>query len=1073
MLGCGGISPYLWGERMVQQTTPAGEPAGTSSTHGTHTGAAGAVEAATTALPSLSVVICAYTLDRWEDIREAVASLAAQQWPPQEILLVTDHNEELRRRAERELSGVRVLPSTQAKGLSGARNTGTAAARCEVVAFLDDDAAAEPDWTLRLLTAYRDPSVMAVGGRIKPAWDAGRPPWFPHEFDWVVGCTYAGMPAEPAPVRNVIGANMSFRRAVLDELDGFSHGLGRIGTRPLGCEETELCIRAAERRPGEVILYQPDAVVRHHVPAQRGTWAYFRSRCWSEGLSKAAVSRLAGAERATASERDYLRRTIPRGLLRGLAPGRGGQPLSTVPVLLAGVAITAAGYLTARVRGVEPVRSPGPGAAVRGSTVGAGARSARGAAEAAAGEADGGEQADADPSRRRLGGGPPGSGGGPADPPRSRTVPLLLIGLLAAAVTLWGVSLSRMNVEGLGGFGLTDRFPITFWLALVLLCAGFALAIHHPRRSPGWAAAYTVGLLLAERATSAIVYPTLLYNWAWKHVDIIDRLSANGGHLKLDNSLGDMAAYDQWAGFFAGNAALVKLLGVHDALAYARWAPFVSSLLLLVPLVLIYRVFSRDSRLVWTAVWIFYLCNWVGQDYFSPQAFAFALYLGVLAVVFRRMARPAKPGKHAAADAVHPLTGRPVGLPLLDRRQRLLWTALLTVPIAAIAASHQLTPLMLGLGLFAVALHPRYRNWPLAAVGLVLPVLWDATSALSFVTLNMKSLIAAFGNLMANSSATTGATPTGIGPVTISWFDRGLSAAAVALAVAGVLRHPALRRTAFPLVLACVVGIPMMVANNYGGEMIFRVFMFMLPMLAFFGAAAMHPRQRPVAVPGPVAEGSRYAQPVPRPSAAVTATALPVLLVLALAFFPSYYGKDAINYYPPGEVRLVETMWRLAPSGSYLVAPDNDFPDADRHYAEDGHYWFDTDTPATVKNILADPAAALAGGFEADHLGKGQVGLVLITQSEINDAELSGLLPPGSLAKIEASLSASPSFEVAAHNAYGTVFEWVPSSTAGGGAGDPGGGSAAGTSGGAGGTGAAGTGAAGTGAGTAAGGAAG
>jgi GT2 family glycosyltransferase len=927
-----------------------------------------------TARLTLSVIVCAYTLDRWEDIRRAVASLHAQQLFPDEILLVTDHNEALHARAEAELSGVRVIANAEPRGLSGARNTGIREANGDVVAFLDDDAAAEPDWTVRLLAAYQDPAVMAVGGRIEPRWAAGRPTWFPPEFDWVVGCTYAGMPEEPAPVRNMIGANMSLRRSVLDELGGFSHGLGRIGARPLGCEETELCIRAGERHPDQVILYQPDAAVRHHIPADRGTWQYFRSRCWSEGISKAAVSRLAGPQRALSSEWRYVRGTVPRAFWRALTPRRTGVPLATAPALAAGVVITALGYVVGRLSPLQgqtrlPDEHPALPAAVR-----------------------------------RWG------------------LPLLL----AAALTLWAISLPRVRVADLGGYGLVTRLPVTFWAGLALLVAGFALCLLRPGRSPAWMTAYTIALIAMERATQALVYPTLLYSWAWKHVAIIDRLSTNGGHLKLDGSLGAYAAYDQWAAFFSGNSALVRLLGVQDAMSYARWAPFVSSLLLLLPLLLIYQVFSRDRRLVWTAVWVFYLGNWVGQDYFSPQAFAFFLYLGVFAVVFRRLVRPAPAGRHAAADSVHPLTGVP--RKPLDRRARTLWAALLVVPVLAVTAAHQLTPLMLGGGLVALLLSRRYRSWGLALVGIAAPVIWDATIARNFVGANLQQLIQAFGNLMSNASADTGYAPTGGGPVTIAWIDRGLSAGIGLLAVAGALRHPALRRTALPLILVSGVAIPMVVANNYGGEMIFRTFMFMLPCLAFFAAAAF--QARPRAVPAPAAEAAESGAvpaPVPRPAWRATALTFPVLLALAAGFVFSYSGKDAVDYFPPGEVQLIHRLWAVAPTGSYIVAADGDFPSSELTYASDPHYWLAEDTPATVRRLLADPGSFLVNTFASTDA---KAEYLVITQTQYNDTEMGGLLPPGGLAKIQRAADASPRFRVLFRNAYGTVYQYVPPASA-------------------------------------------
>ncbi|MCA1676732.1 MAG: glycosyltransferase, partial [Actinobacteria bacterium] len=295
---------------------------------------------------SVSVIICAYTEQRWDDLVKAVASVQQQTEPPEEIILVIDHCSALLRRAIRELDGVQVVPNRNQQGLSGARNTGWEAATGEVVAFLDDDAAAAADWIARLLAGYADPRVAGVGGRVRPNWREGRPTWFPTEFDWVVGCSYRGLPTTRGPVRNFIGANMSFRRELLLALGGFHTALGRIGTRPLGCEETELCIRMQRSHADCVLLYEPAAQVLHSVPGSRGTWSYFRSRCYAEGLSKAAVSRLAGGNGALSSERSYLVGTVTRGISRSLAQVLRGHPSGIIIALamVVGVTTTVLGY---------------------------------------------------------------------------------------------------------------------------------------------------------------------------------------------------------------------------------------------------------------------------------------------------------------------------------------------------------------------------------------------------------------------------------------------------------------------------------------------------------------------------------------------------------------------------------------------------------------------------------------------------------------------------------------------------------------------------------------------------------
>lgn len=304
--------------------------------------------------PSLSVVICAYTVDRWNELRAAIASVRAQRRPADDILLVVDHCPELRALAGRSLPGIRVLPNLQRKGLSGARNTGVEAALGDVVAFLDDDAAAGPSWTEQLLAHYDDPRVVGVGGLVVPNWQTGRPAWFPPEFDWVVGCSYRGLPEHPAPVRNFIGANMSFRRTELVAAGGFRTDLGRVGTRPLGCEETELCLRIAARRPEAVLLYDPSAAVRHQVPEARTRWQYFGQRCYAEGLSKSLVMQHSRSRAALASERNYLRHTLPGAFARSLRPGRPGA-LRTLVALSAGVGATVAGYALGRLRSLHPV----------------------------------------------------------------------------------------------------------------------------------------------------------------------------------------------------------------------------------------------------------------------------------------------------------------------------------------------------------------------------------------------------------------------------------------------------------------------------------------------------------------------------------------------------------------------------------------------------------------------------------------------------------------------------------------------------------------------------------------------
>lgn len=313
--------------------------------------------------PSVSAIVCCYTERRWDDVVMAVKSLSEQTLAPAEVLLVVDHNDALRSRAAAEFDGVRVVANTRRAGLSGARNTGVAHASGEVVAFLDDDARADPAWLARMLAPYAEPDVVAVGGRALPVWPGDGPPaHLPAELYWIVGCGYAGQPRQLAEVRNLMGCAMSMRRAPVLAAGGFTEHLGRTASLPLGCEETELCIRLRQRIPGARILLAPEALVYHRVSADRLGWRYLWRRSRAEGVSKAAISRLVGRRDALSTEQSYVRSVLTRALARSAGAAVTG-PYRVRALAAAGGVVTAVagaglGYLSGRFR--PPATGPGP-----------------------------------------------------------------------------------------------------------------------------------------------------------------------------------------------------------------------------------------------------------------------------------------------------------------------------------------------------------------------------------------------------------------------------------------------------------------------------------------------------------------------------------------------------------------------------------------------------------------------------------------------------------------------------------------------------------------------------------------
>nr|WP_246314321.1 glycosyltransferase family 2 protein [Kineococcus aurantiacus] len=305
----------------------------------------------------MSVVVCTYTAARYPVFSAALHEVAAQLRDHDELVVVVDHNPELLDRVRADFPLARVVENSGPRGLSGARNSGIAEARGDVVAFLDDDAVPRDGWLEGLRADFRRTSVGVVGGGVVPAWEGGRAPrWFPEEFGWVVGCDFRGMPDEGEPMRNPIGANMAIRTTAFGTVAGFDTSAGRVGALPVGCEETDFCIRLRQADPGVLVLRRPTAAVDHLVPAARQKVSYVFSRCWHEGRSKGLLAARVGSADGLSSERAYVVRTVGSGVLRHLAALVRGQVAgpARAGVLAAGTLVTAAGFVSTRSAAPAP-----------------------------------------------------------------------------------------------------------------------------------------------------------------------------------------------------------------------------------------------------------------------------------------------------------------------------------------------------------------------------------------------------------------------------------------------------------------------------------------------------------------------------------------------------------------------------------------------------------------------------------------------------------------------------------------------------------------------------------------------
>jgi len=310
----------------------------------------------------ISVIICAYTENRWDDLVAAVASVQQQTLTPEEIIVVIDYNPALLKRAQEHLLDVVIVENRRTRGLSGARNSGIEVAKGDIIAFLDDDAIADPKWLEHLVVYYADPRIAGVGGRIEPLWRGVRPSWFPDEFDWIQSCTYCGLfmnavaARHGGPVRNMIGANMSLRRDVLMSINGFHETLGKGATGlildDVGGDDAEVSIHVARQYPEAQFYYAPTALVWHSVPVKRAAFSYFLRRSYIEGLSKAKIVSMYGANKGLATERNYTFNVLPPAVIRGVADTllhRDPTGLTRAGAIVAAFTATLSGYLVGSV----------------------------------------------------------------------------------------------------------------------------------------------------------------------------------------------------------------------------------------------------------------------------------------------------------------------------------------------------------------------------------------------------------------------------------------------------------------------------------------------------------------------------------------------------------------------------------------------------------------------------------------------------------------------------------------------------------------------------------------------------
>jgi hypothetical protein len=573
---------------------------------------------------------------------------------------------------------------------------------------------------------------------------------------------------------------------------------------------------------------------------------------------------------------------------------------------------------------------------------------------------------------------------------------------LALAFSLWLGSIRQFDLNQMTDIGLVSILPLTFILCMIVCTVGFILVLQQRQANELVLFLYLAGLIWFIHGTPQLLYGTLRYSWAWKHVAIVDYIQRHGA---VDPAIQYLNIYHNWPGFFTLNTLITELSGLPSALDYAGWAPVFFNLIDLGALLFIYRSFTSDRRLIWLGASFFFLGNWIGQDYFSPQALTYFLYLIVLGICLAWFQDPEMPSRQAFLHFFQPrrfprrerptktisATGQPY--------QRVGAVLLALMAMVAIASSHQLTPLMLFAALAGLVVLRSCRVRSLPVILAVITVAWIIFLAVGYLHGSLQVILESirlfFGNLDSNL---VNLTVSSAGQVLVAKMDRGLTVLIGALALLGLLRRFRSSHWDLSAVILLITPLPLLVIP-YGGEILFRVYFFMLPFLAFFAAGLFFPQ--------PSAGKSFFT------SIALILTS--ILMLVGLGF--GYYGKEKINYFPPGEVAAANYIADHAQPGALIYTATLDWPLIIHNYEYFQYESISNFDRDYQHEIIEDPVAAISkemGNFPSAYL--------ILSNSQKADIYMTGALPPNSLDQIVNALTRSPKFHVVYQNSDAIVL---------------------------------------------------
>jgi hypothetical protein len=566
----------------------------------------------------------------------------------------------------------------------------------------------------------------------------------------------------------------------------------------------------------------------------------------------------------------------------------------------------------------------------------------------------------------------------------------------------WANSMATVRINSIGSYGLLAAVDPWFFVGLGLLIVGFAAELARSHRQLWILLLYLVAIVVVIDATAPVLFHTPSYWWVYKHIGVSQSLNLNG-RVTLPNEI-----YQEWPTFFSALAGFSSLSGV-SALKFAAWAPLFFELSYCVVLFAIFRSMTRDPRVPILAVLLFEcVVSWVGEDYLSPQAFAYLMWLGMMLLVVRWLSgwAPSKPAPRWLNWLRGPLLAGFEYRPAPRRGAYLAAVTAVLVLFFVVVSAHQLTPYMALAGLAGLVALGLLRPWWL------LPML--AAIAVAFLVPREHIISSQYGGLFSGFDLfrNAGGRTTLTEPAALfsAHVATALSVVVWLWAIAVILRSiRRLGRVILPAVLAFAPFV-ILLFQSYGGEAAFRVFLFSAPWCAYLIATSiLRLRWSPVRI---------------------AATAL-VPAAFVLASLQGFFGPIEVNTFAPAEVHASQWLYGHAPRGSTFVLAAENFPveeaaayssyevqvlpsDPELHSGED---WLDEGDIPEVDSFVAGMA--------------GRQKFMVISRSQTRYSDYFGY--PRGYKRLIAEIPSARQWTVVFRNPDVTIYRFAGASTATGG----------------------------------------